>query len=172
MAAAQVVLRSSDGITFSVDKEVAERSVLLKNMLEDLGDDLSQAIPLVNIKEAVLKKVLEFCEHHRADFAQTETAYDVHQNRSRCTDLSEWDASFISVDQQMLFDLILAANYLDIEALLHVGCKTVAILIANKDHTQIREIFHIPIEFTLEEEAQIIKENEWGESITGRPKRK
>jgi hypothetical protein len=39
-------------------------------------------------------------------------------HRKRSTDINEWDQTFITVDQEMLFDIILAANYLDIKSLL------------------------------------------------------
>jgi hypothetical protein len=49
---------------------------------------------------------------------------DAEQNqdetRKRTTDISEWDQKFITVDQEMLFEIILAANYLDIKSLLSV----------------------------------------------------
>ena len=41
-------------------------------------------------------------------------------SRKRTTDISEWDKDFIAVDQEMLFEIILAANYLDIKPLLYV----------------------------------------------------
>ena len=41
-------------------------------------------------------------------------------SRKRTTDISEWDQKFITVDQEMLFEIILAANYLDIKPLLYV----------------------------------------------------
>lgn len=50
---------------------------------------------------------------------------DTDEMRRRATDISEWDAKFIQVDQEMLFEIILAANYLDIKSLLDIGCKTV-----------------------------------------------
>lgn len=41
------------------------------------------------------------------------------ESRKRSTEISEWDQRFISaVDQEMLFEIILAANYLDIKPLL------------------------------------------------------
>jgi len=40
--------------------------------------------------------------------------------RKRSTEISEWDQKFITVDQEMLFEIILAANYLDIKPLLYV----------------------------------------------------
>ena len=38
----------------------------------------------------------------------------------------KWYATFIEVDQEVLFELILAANYLDIKPLLELGCASVA----------------------------------------------
>ncbi|KAH8977985.1 hypothetical protein EDB92DRAFT_1270509 [Lactarius akahatsu] len=44
------------------------------------------------------------------------------ETRKRTTDISEWDQKFIAVDhwQETLFEIILAANYLDIKPLLSV----------------------------------------------------
>lgn len=42
----QVTLVSSDAEQFKVDKEVAERSVLIKNMLEGKYNALCPAVPL------------------------------------------------------------------------------------------------------------------------------
>lgn len=56
-----------------------------------------------------------------------------------------------------------AANYLDIKALLDVGCKTVANMIKGKSPEEIRKTFNIQNDFTAEEEDQIRRENEWAE---------
>jgi len=37
--------------------------------------------------------------------------------------VSEWDADFVNVDQKLLFELVLAANYMDIKSLLDLTCK-------------------------------------------------
>ncbi|KAI5010135.1 hypothetical protein ZWY2020_012272 [Hordeum vulgare] len=72
-----------------------------------------------------------------------------------------WDAEFIKVDQATLYDLILAANYLDIKGLLDLTCQTVADMIKGKTPEEIRKTFSIENDFTPEEEAEIRKENQW-----------
>ena len=69
----------------------------------------------------------------------------------------------VQVDQGTLFELILAANYLDIKGLLDVTCKTVANMIKGKSAEEIRKTFNIKNDFTPEEEEQVRKENEWCE---------
>ncbi|KAK9321905.1 E3 ubiquitin ligase SCF complex, Skp subunit [Lipomyces orientalis] len=155
-----VKLTSSDGESFDVEKDVAERSILIKNMIEDVGDD-STEIPIPNVTANVLKKVLEWCEHHKGDPAPANE--DDTDARKKSTDIDEWDQKFMQVDQEMLFEIILAANYLDIKALLEVGCKTVANMIKGKTPEEIRRTFNIQNDFTPEEEAQIRRENEWAE---------
>lgn len=105
--------------------------------------------------------MLEYCNHHRND--PVVPGDDTDEMRRRATDISEWDAKFIQVDQEMLFEIILAANYLDIKSLLDVGCKTVANMIKGKQPEEIRKLFNIQNDFTPEEEAQIRRENEWAE---------
>ncbi|ODQ74273.1 hypothetical protein LIPSTDRAFT_69849, partial [Lipomyces starkeyi NRRL Y-11557] len=129
-------------------------------MIEDVGD-ASTEIPIPNVTANVLKKVLEWCEHHKGDpIAANEDDTDA---RKKSTDIDEWDQKFMQVDQEMLFEIILAANYLDIKALLEVGCKTVANMIKGKTPEEIRRTFNIQNDFTPEEEAQIRRENEWAE---------
>ncbi|KAF1362203.1 S-phase kinase-associated protein 1A [Lizonia empirigonia] len=160
-AASKVKLVTSDNAEMEVDRQVAERSILIKNLLEDLGGDNDEAIPIPNVNEAVMKKVLEWCEHHRNDPPASQD--DDSDSRKKSTDIDEWDQKFMQVDQEMLFEIILAANYLDIKALLDVGCKTVANMIKGKSPDEIRKTFNIQNDFTPEEEEQIRRENEWAE---------
>lgn len=51
-----VQLQTSDNEVFNVEKDIAERSVLVKTLLDDLGDS-DAPIPLVNVSSNVLKKV-------------------------------------------------------------------------------------------------------------------
>ena len=74
-----------------------------------------------------------------------------------------WYAEFVNLDQEILFELILAANYLDIKPLLELACAKVASLIKNRSIPEIRKFFNIENDFTPEEEAQIMEENKWAE---------
>jgi S-phase kinase-associated protein 1 len=67
------------------------------------------------------------------------------------------------LEQEVLFELILAANYMDIKPLLELSCAKVASMIKGKSIQEIRKFFNIENDFTPEEEAQIIEENKWAE---------
>jgi len=84
--------------------------MLIKNLIEDLGDDAiaSSPIPIPNVNDPVLRKVVEWCEHHRNDAAQS--ADDDNDNRKKTTDIDEWDQKFMQVDQEMLFEIILVSR--------------------------------------------------------------
>lgn len=50
MSNGKLTLQSSDGADITVDKEVAERSLLIKNMVGDLGEEATSApIPIPNV---------------------------------------------------------------------------------------------------------------------------
>lgn len=63
----------------------------------------------------------------------------------------------------MLFELILAANYMDIKYLLDLTCAKVASMIKGKTPDQIRKTFGIVNDFSEEEEAAVRAENKWAE---------
>lgn len=48
--APKVKLVTSDNAEMEVDRQVAERSILIKNLLEDLGGDNDEAIPIPNVR--------------------------------------------------------------------------------------------------------------------------
>ncbi|OPJ88196.1 S-phase kinase-associated protein 1 [Patagioenas fasciata monilis] len=115
-----IKLQSSDGEIFEVDVEIAKQSVTIKTMLEDLGMDDEgddDPVPLPNVNAAILKKVIQWCTHHKDDPPPPE---DDENKEKRTDDIPVWDQEFLKVDQGTLFELILAANYLDIKGLLDV----------------------------------------------------
>ncbi|XP_044934159.1 S-phase kinase-associated protein 1-like, partial [Mustela putorius furo] len=158
-----IKLQSSDGEIFEVDVEIAQQSMTIKTMLEDLGMDDEgddDPVPLPNVNAAILKKVIQWCTHHKDDPPPPED----DENQEKWTDeIPVWDQEFLKVDQGTLFELTLAVNYLDIKGLLDVTRKTVASMIKGKTPEETRKTFNIKNDFTEEEEAQIRKENPWCE---------
>ncbi|ETM97708.1 hypothetical protein PPTG_20110 [Phytophthora nicotianae INRA-310] len=137
-------------------------SELVKTLIsDDADDDEVQEIPLPNVKSPVLSKVIEFCSHHHnnpmREIEKPLKSADMHDV------VSDWDANFVDIEQEILFELILAANYMDIKSLLDLACAKVASMIKGKTPQEIRETFNIVNDFTPEEEAQIREENKWCE---------
>jgi len=105
--------------------------------------------------------VLQWCDSHK-DTLEQENDELTHPDQ-KAAPINEWDREFMQVDQESLFEIILAANYMDISALLDLGCRTVANMIKGKTAEEIRKTFNIQNDFTPEEEDQIRRENEWAE---------
>ncbi|KAK6010654.1 Skp1 family, dimerization domain protein, partial [Ostertagia ostertagi] len=123
-------------------------SKTIKTMISDLGVDSSDPIPICNCWIGA--------HYHKDDPPFVED-----ENKTRTMEICAWDRQFFNVDQGTIFELILAANYLDIRGLLDVACRVVASMINGKTPEEIRRTFNIRNDFTPEEEARIRKENAW-----------
>uniref|UniRef100_A0A1I8FE02 Skp1-related protein n=1 Tax=Macrostomum lignano TaxID=282301 RepID=A0A1I8FE02_9PLAT len=126
---------------------------IFETMLEDLSvsDEGDEEVPLPNVNAAILKKVIAWCTYHKDDPPPVEE--DEYKER-RTDDIPTWDQEFLKVDQGTLFEIILAANYLDIKGLLDVSCKP---------PEEIRKTFNIKCDFSAEELERVRRENEWCE---------
>ncbi|EDV56806.1 S-phase kinase-associated protein 1 [Drosophila erecta] len=146
-----IKLQSSDGKIFDTDIETAKCSSTIKTLLEDcpLEAENDTLIPLPNVNSAILKKVLAWANHHREDDAEENEWEAVARPMMQ---ISAWDAEFLAMDQGTLFELILAANYLDMRNLLNAACMTVANMIKGHTAEEIRQTFHIPNDFSPSEE--------------------
>jgi S-phase kinase-associated protein 1 len=122
---AMVTLVSQEGNKLEVKASVIKKSELCVTMLDDADDDddTAQEIPLPNVKDETLKKVIEFLEYH------SENEFKEIEKPLKSADMkevvSEWDAEFVSVENEKLFELILAANYMDVKDLLDLTCAKV-----------------------------------------------
>ncbi|XP_046609302.1 S-phase kinase-associated protein 1-like, partial [Neodiprion virginianus] len=118
--------------------EIANCSVTIKTMLEELGldEDEDEIVPLPNVNSAILRKVIQWVTHHKDDPPPPE---DDENKEKRTDDISSWDADFLKVHQGTLFELILAAHYLDIKRLLDVSCMTVVNMVKEKTPEEIKK---------------------------------
>jgi S-phase kinase-associated protein 1 len=135
-----IQLESKDKKEFTVVRKHAYVSTLVKTTLEQ--DKEAIKVPLPGVSAATLARVIEYMSHHKG----TEPSIIPKPLRNKemkqvCPD--PWDATYIDKIgeiRQDLYDLILAANYLDIKALLHLGCAKVASLIKGQPLEKIKEI--------------------------------
>ena len=154
----KVTLKSSDGEEFVVEEAVARESQTILHMIEDGCAD--SGIPLPNVNSKILAKVIEYCKKHVDSVLKPSGTGSVDDKLIE-EELKNWDSDFVKVDQATLFDLILAANYLNIKGLLDLTCQTVADMIKGKTPEEIRRTFNIKNDFTPEEEEEIRRENQW-----------
>ncbi|KAK3429780.1 hypothetical protein EUGRSUZ_E01268 [Eucalyptus grandis] len=148
----KIILKSSDGESFEVEEAVALQSRTIDQMFKekDFPDD---GIPLHNVTSRILSKVIDYCKMHVVDTDRDSSVAG--------DDLKAWDAEFVKVDQGTFFDLILAANYLDIKGLLDLTCQTLADMIKGKTPEEIRKTFGSKNQCTPEEEEEVRRENQW-----------
>jgi len=117
-------------------------SELVKGMLEDESgdDDDTTEIPLPNVKAAVLKKVIEFCSHYKSE-PMTEIEKPV-QSTDVAKLVQKWYADFVNVEKILLFDLIIAANDMDIKPLLDLVTLSITDMIKGKTPEETRKVFN------------------------------
>ena len=84
---------------------------------------MKEVLPLLNIDSEVLRKVIDWCEHHKNDQEpeKEEESKDGERKQKQIVKLEGWDEEFMSTinyineqGQSILFDIIIAANYLHI----------------------------------------------------------
>jgi len=130
-----------DGKDVTVKKSDAVISALIKGAIET--DPKSVEIVLQELNYPTLLLVKDYMEHHQGkDPAIVEKPLKSNKMSDVCKDA--WDAKFIddidTKNRQQLYDIILAANYLDIRSLLHLGCAKVASLIKGQPLDKIKDI--------------------------------
>lgn len=139
---------------------VVKLSKLVTDAVAEAGDDdddddmdtsgpRKHVVPLVNTSSEVLEKVIEFCTHYE----QVEPMKDIETPFPKEADedgfelkqlVQEWYADFCQLeDKQVLFQLLISANFMNIKPLLDLTCLAVAKYIHKKSIEEIRDIFKI-----------------------------
>ena len=132
---------SEDGKVVELSKKAAEKSEILKGMIEDYPDDTE--LQVKSVKGDALVKIKEYLEHYE----ETEPK-EIHKplkgtDFKDCVD--EWDYNFIGKvdDNETLENLILAANFLNIRPLLILLAAKIASKIKGVNTQTIRNVFGI-----------------------------
>ena len=88
-----IKLRSSDGDTFEVEENVAMESWKIKKnmMIQEFNCAGETVIPLPIIPSNILARVIEYCKKHASE--------------SHGESLTAWDAEFVNLDNNTLYEL-------------------------------------------------------------------
>ncbi|KAK4259782.1 hypothetical protein QN277_006077 [Acacia crassicarpa] len=92
----KMVTLRSNGEEFDIPINVASQSKFIKNTLDVVED--SNVVPLHNVNSAILSKVIEYCKKH----AEATTAAN---NAGGTEELKRWDAEFMKLDYDLLFQI-------------------------------------------------------------------
>lgn len=149
------VLIGSDGGSIEIPAQATWMLCQLRPVLRGC----TAPIKVAQLPAAVLGKVRDFCVQHHGDSRAELT--EEQEILLRETPIAAWDKEFVDVDLQTLFELILAANYLNIKAMQNLTCNAVAEMIKGKSPEDIKKLFGVEGDFTEEEKAQVLAENPW-----------
>mmetsp|Transcript_34997 Transcript_34997/g.68730 ORF Transcript_34997/g.68730 Transcript_34997/m.68730 type:complete len:181 (-) Transcript_34997:256-798(-) len=152
-----ISLLSEDGQKFSLPRGAGCISKLVEAIVE--GGDGEAEIPLPSVKGHVLQKIVSYLCHHENN-PPSEIQKPLKSTNMRDI-ASPFDADFVEVDQELLFDLVLAANFMDIQGLLDLTSAKIASMIKGRSVEQIRTTFNIENDFSPEEEEAVRLENRW-----------
>ena len=93
------------------------------------------------VHSSILARVVEYMAYHKGvEPPPPEKPLRSRSMRDVCKD--PWDADFmdrLGEQRQLLYDTTLAANYMDIKTLLHLGCAKVATLIKGEPLERVKD---------------------------------
>ncbi|KAI0459739.1 s-phase kinase-associated protein 1 [Xylaria acuta] len=152
-------LVSSDGIEVQATYQAVKQSVTFGTMFELLDEEYTTGlpIPVPGVAGDILKKIMEWCEHHRED----PVPKPGDQQAAKISVLPAWDAEFFKIDKDEIIEIANASNYLEIPLLLQYAVYVIADHLKAKTTEQMREFLNIENDFTPEEEEKIRQENAW-----------
>lgn len=157
--------------TFEILLAAAKISDLIKDAAgdrDDDDDDDEDAAPLeieiARVKGPCLSKVVDFMNHHH-DEKMNEIPTPLGGSSFNEVMTQTWYQDFVSdqnlgENNDMLFDLLTAANFMGIKELLDLSCLKVTFQLTGKSAEEIRQILRLP-QLTPEEEAQAREEHKW-----------
>ncbi|CAL5049132.1 unnamed protein product [Urochloa decumbens] len=145
-----ITLITADNERFEVPEAAASLSQVIRNAINNNGSAAAVAtggggIQLSKIPGKVLAKVLEYCNKHAAAGSSGDDASSGEAGNDNEEELMlrRFDEEFIDgVDKFMLYDLVLAAFYLEIQGLEDLACHKVRDRL-EKRAVEIRKTFRI-----------------------------
>ena len=140
-----------DGKIIELSKKAAERSEIIKGMLQDYPD--SPELLVKNVKGDDLIKIKEYLEHYEKEEPKEVDRPLKSKDFKEC--VNEFDYQFVSKigNYDELKNLILSANFLNIKPLINLLSANIAHKIKGINTSTIRNTFNIK-ELNKQEQKQ------------------
>ena len=106
-----IKLQSSDGVIYTVDIATVSQMVTIQTMIDHEDDDSDEVTPVPTVKALVLEKIIQWTKYHKIDREMTEKI--------------AWCIQYFNVELKKLFEIIIAADYLEVKSLLNESCRNV-----------------------------------------------
>lgn len=154
-------LVSGDGFSFQIPMGIAMLFPTISNQIEDLEAYIENVpIPLPNVSAKIMKRVIDFAKHHLSVKESKPITEADTTGKSRIAELTPFEKEFCkTLDVEVFFDVMLAANYLEFIKLIHVCARHIADLSRDGPNTkpanEIRAIFNTPSGFSEEQEHKL-----------------
>ena len=141
-----VNLVSSESYMIPIDIKAAKKSNFINCFLNDFPNE---DIKFDKINYSTLKKVAEYLEHYK-DSELKEIQPLPKKDFKDCIDM--WDYEYINLSSENIFEIMLAANFMDIKPLLELTCAKIASVIKGKSPKEIQDLLNIESDCIDDEE--------------------
>ena len=160
-----LILQTFDGGKFEIDCKSAEKSQLLKRLIEEFTDESLIQLNNEEIDGDTCKHIVEYLNHYKD--IPSETIKEIWKplkttNMREVTHGDIWAAEFIDKFQALkLVNLANASSFFEIPYLSNLCCAKIASIMIRyqDDGAKLREVFNLPVDMT-EEDIQKIEEEE------------
>jgi hypothetical protein len=131
----QILLESSDGVLFSVRKNVASQSQTIRRLIEEVGTE--RPIILTHVSSNILQDVIRYCTYHSQ-----------HSISLTEDDAERREVEYLKKKYEepvRLLDLAKISNphYLDIKSLFDVAHRTISEMVNEEIPRRIFEILNV-----------------------------
>jgi len=128
-------------------------SQVIADQIEDTDAADLEDFPLAKVSGPILEKVVAYCTQYQIapmDKIETPLQGDTIEEVVK----PKWYADFCEMERETMFDLVAAANFLNIKQLLDLTCLAVSVSIKGKSVEELRDIFHLPAPNTEADEKE------------------
>ncbi|KAL3762471.1 hypothetical protein ACHAWU_008174 [Discostella pseudostelligera] len=154
-----IKLISKSGDSYELPYDAACLSQVVKDAQPEEDGEVDD-VEISKVESACLAKVVEFLKHYHED-PMTEIKTPLEDNNFEGVVKQEWYRNFVTgIDRSLLFELLMAANFMSVQPLLDLACLKVSDELMGKSPEEIRVMLNIP-KMTAEEEATARREYRW-----------